>query len=57
MMILGVGLLIVIAVALGVYFGVFHNQADTVNASRDEQPRLLLELIHQAVTHNPKSFE
>lgn len=56
MMIVGVGLLILIAVALGIYFGLFHDPKGYGNVQSDEQPRLLLELI-QAVTQSTPFVE
>lgn len=57
MMILGVGLLIVIAVALGIYFGLFYNQENVTAQKSDEQTRALIELIQNAVTQSTKFIE
>lgn len=57
MMILGVGLLIVIAIGLGIYFGIFHGKYTVKTGQADEDPsRLLIKLI-QTVTQSTKFIE
>lgn len=58
MMILGVGLVIVIAIGLGIYFGIFYDQDEnTINITqRDQQHHLLIELI-KSVTQLPNENE
>lgn len=58
MMILGVGVLIIVAIGLGIYFGLFHNQDNVVGTQQTEdQSRLLIDLIQSAVTQSTKFIE